>query len=88
MAQAVYFLEHLKLAKIAVSIGEAETLIQLPSHMTHRSYNFSLDGLNFSEKTIRLSVGLEDPEDIIEDLQQALEKTYQKMGASCVATEQ
>ncbi|TGB80933.1 methionine gamma-lyase [Escherichia sp. E4694] len=63
------------LCLLAVSLGDTETLIQHPASMTHspvppeeRLKAGITDGL------IRLSVGLEDPDDIIEDLQQAIEK--------------
>lgn len=62
-----------KLCSLAVSLGDTETLIQHPASMTHspivqeeRLKAGITDGL------IRLSVGLEDPEDIINDLAQAL----------------
>jgi methionine-gamma-lyase len=62
-----------KLCTLAVSLGDTETLIQHPASMTHspvpreeRLKAGITDGL------IRLSVGLEDPEDIIADLEQAM----------------
>lgn len=63
-----------KLANIAVSLGDAETLIQHPATMTHCTYNQeALANADISEKMVRISVGLEDVEDIIADLKQALE---------------
>jgi methionine-gamma-lyase len=70
------FVAHLKLIKLAVSLGDVETLIQIPSVMTHRSYDFNLKNLYFKRKTIRLSVGLENPIDIINDIKQAIKATY------------
>jgi methionine-gamma-lyase len=68
------FLDSLELCTLAVSLGETGTLIQHPATMTHAvvprdkriKYGIA-DGL------VRLSVGLEDAEDIIADLGQALE---------------
>jgi methionine-gamma-lyase len=66
-------IEKMRLAKLAVSLGDAETLVELPALMTHRSYTDSdLHQLKFSKKTIRLSIGLENHLDIIADLQSAL----------------
>ncbi|ASN04387.1 trans-sulfuration enzyme family protein [Virgibacillus necropolis] len=71
----VEFINHLKLAMISFSLGDPETLVQHPASMTHNSIpteqrvEFGItDGL------IRLSVGLEDANDIIDDLDQALTK--------------
>ncbi|WP_141430774.1 PLP-dependent aspartate aminotransferase family protein [Bacillus sp. 03113] len=67
------FINSLKLAMISFSLGDPETLVQHPASMTHASIpkeeriKFGItDGL------IRLSVGLEDANDIIRDLDQAL----------------
>lgn len=63
----------LKLTKIAVSLGDCETLIELPAAMTHRGYNpAELERFGLSEGLLRVSVGLESVEDIIEDFDQAL----------------
>lgn len=62
-----------KLLKIAVSLGDCESLIEHPAIMTHRGYpREKLAEFGFSEELIRISVGLENPEDIIRDLEQAL----------------
>ncbi|MDF2673346.1 MAG: PLP-dependent transferase [Clostridiales bacterium] len=62
-----------KLLKIAVSLGDCESLIEHPAAMTHRGYpKEKLEEFGFSESLIRISVGLENPEDIIGDLEQAL----------------
>ena len=62
------------LCRIAVSLGDAETLIQHPASMTHLAYNDE-DRCNagISDGLIRLSVGLENVEDIIADLKQSLD---------------
>lgn len=62
-----------KLLKIAVSLGDCESLIEHPAAMTHRGYpREKLMEFGFTESLIRISVGLENPEDIIGDLEQAL----------------
>lgn len=63
----------LELIKLAVSLGDAETLVEHPAAMTHRGYpKEALEKFGLTESMIRLSIGLEDPEDIIADLEQAL----------------
>lgn len=72
---AVRFMNHLELCHIAVSLGDAETLIQHPASMTHSTYTpEERSEAGISETLIRISVGLEHPEDIIADLDQALQK--------------
>lgn len=62
-----------KLAQLAVSLGDCETLIELPAAMTHRGYpKEELAKFGLTESMIRISVGLEDARDIIEDLDNAL----------------
>ena len=54
---------------IAVSLGDAETLIEHPATMTHSTYTAEeLKKSGISEGLVRLSVGLEDADDIIKDL--------------------
>ncbi|HPJ24311.1 MAG TPA: PLP-dependent transferase, partial [Bacillota bacterium] len=68
-----YFVNHLNLILCAVSLGDTETLIQHPASMTHSTYTEEeLEEHLISPTLLRLSVGLEDVEDIIEDLKQAL----------------
>jgi methionine-gamma-lyase len=65
-----------KLAKIAVSLGDTETLVQLPAAMTHIGYSDSeLKAIGLSKSLIRISVGLESIDDILEDVAQALNIT-------------
>lgn len=62
-----------QLAKLAVSLGDCETLIELPAAMTHAGYpKEKLQEFGLSESMIRLSVGIENAEDIIKDLDHAL----------------
>ena len=57
----------------AVSLGDAESLIQHPASMTHSTYTAEERAEHgISDGLIRLSVGLEDVDDIIDDLAQAL----------------
>lgn len=61
------------LCAIAVSLGDTETLIQHPASMTHSPYTpEECAAAGISQGLIRLSVGLENAEDIIADLEQAL----------------
>lgn len=68
-------LHSLKLARIAVSLGDPETLIQHPASMTHASYTAEdRERYGLSEGLLRLSVGLETPEGILADLRQGLDR--------------
>jgi methionine-gamma-lyase len=72
---AQQMLNHLRFLKIAVSLGDAETLIQHPATMTHAVVpKESREDMGISDQLIRLSVGLESWEDIWADLEQALNK--------------
>lgn len=67
------FISSLELAMISFSLGDPETLVQHPASMTHSSIPEELlADFGIAKGLIRLSVGLEDPEDIIADLEQAL----------------
>lgn len=70
---AIKFVEGLKLAQLAVSLGDCETLVQLPAAITHRGYpREKLTEFGLTESMVRISVGLEDSKDIVGDLEQAL----------------
>ncbi|MCL6570187.1 MAG: methionine gamma-lyase [Bacillus sp. (in: Bacteria)] len=72
---AQLFMNQLQLIKIAVSLGDAETLIQHPSTMTHAVVpEIERKRMGIDDTMLRLSVGLEAWEDIKEDMEQALEK--------------
>ena len=72
--EAKKVLNHVHLCALAVSLGDCETLIQHPASMTHSMYTKEeIEAAGFSDRLIRLAVGLEDPDDIIADLQQAFE---------------
>ena len=68
------FLSHLKIFTLAESLGGVESLIEHPAIMTHASIDKKIrDSLGISDSLLRLSVGIEDVEDIIDDLNQALD---------------
>lgn len=65
----------LKLCTLAVSLGDATTLIEHPASMTHNSYTIEeLESIGIPESLLRLSVGLEDADDIIADLKRELDR--------------
>lgn len=67
-------MNNVKLCTLAVSLGDAETLIEHPATMTHSTYSEAeLKEVGIAPGLIRVSVGLEDSEDIINDLTQALD---------------
>ncbi|AZN76604.1 cystathionine gamma-synthase [Lactobacillus acidophilus] len=67
------FIENLELIDLAESLGGIESLIEVPAIMTHGSIPRSIRLKNgIKDELIRLSVGIEDPVDIIDDLKQAL----------------
>lgn len=73
--EAFKFLNSLKLIKLAVSLGSTESLAEHPATMTHVDVDTKLRReLSITEKMIRLSIGVENYEDIIYDIDQALSK--------------
>lgn len=63
-------LDNLELCALAVSLGDAETLIEHPASMTHSTYSpEALAEAGIPEGLVRLSVGLENVEDVIADLE-------------------
>lgn len=72
--KAHQLMDALSLIKIAVSLGDAETLIQHPATMTHSVVpEKERVAMGITDGLLRLSVGLENSEDIIEDLKQAFD---------------
>ncbi|OZA82632.1 MAG: methionine gamma-lyase, partial [Caulobacter sp. 39-67-4] len=70
----VAMMNRLALIRRAVSLGDAETLIQHPASMTHSTYSAEERALaGIGEGLVRLSIGLEDEADILADLAGALE---------------
>jgi cystathionine beta-lyase/cystathionine gamma-synthase len=67
------FLNQVKVCSLAESLGGVESLISLPAQMTHASMPKEVrERIGISDSLVRLSVGIEDVEDIIADLDQAL----------------
>ncbi|NLN43905.1 MAG: PLP-dependent transferase [Methanosarcina sp.] len=67
-------MDNVKLCSLAVSLGATDTLIQHPASMTHACVPLAVrKRIGITDGLVRLSVGIEDSEDIIEDLKQALE---------------
>lgn len=65
----------LNMIQRAVSLGDAETLIQHPATMTHSTYTPDERAAHgISDGLVRLSIGLEDADDILADLDQALSR--------------
>jgi methionine-gamma-lyase len=66
-------MDRVRLATLAVSLGGVETLIEHPASMTHASMSREArEAAGFSDGLVRYSVGIEDPDDLIADLEQAL----------------
>jgi cystathionine beta-lyase/cystathionine gamma-synthase len=71
--EAGTFLKRLKLCALAESLGGVETIITHPASMTHAAIpREQRERIGITDGLIRISVGLEDPEDIIADLKSAL----------------
>ena len=70
--RASEFIENLKIFSHLANIGDAKSLVIHPATTTHAQLsNKELKKLGISEDLIRLSIGIEDVEDLIKDLQQA-----------------
>ncbi|QTH65425.1 methionine gamma-lyase [Psychrosphaera ytuae] len=69
------FIDAMQLFSIAVSLGDAESLIQHPASMTHSPYTQEERlAAGISDGLIRISIGLESTDDLIADLQQAFDR--------------
>jgi O-succinylhomoserine sulfhydrylase len=72
-AETFRFLNALKLARISNNLGDSKSLVTHPATTTHRTLKVDeRERLGITDALIRFSVGLEDAEDLIEDLDQAL----------------
>ncbi len=72
-AEAFRFLDALRIAKLAVSLGGTETLASAPAAMTHLSVPDARKALmGITPNLVRISIGIEDPDDLIADFAQAL----------------
>jgi methionine-gamma-lyase len=74
-AAAFKFLNSLQIFKLAVSLGGTESLASLPASMTHSGVPVEIrQKMGVLDSTIRLSIGIEHPSDLIADIAQALTK--------------
>ena len=72
-AESFRFLDSLRIAKLAVSLGGTETLASHPAAMTHLSVPDERKAqLGITDNLVRVSIGVEDPDDLIADFDQAL----------------
>ncbi|MDR0601671.1 MAG: PLP-dependent aspartate aminotransferase family protein [Treponema sp.] len=73
--QAAAFLRRVKYAAVAVSLGGVETIASYPVKMSHAAIPpAERERLGITDTLIRISCGLEDPDDLVEDFQEALEE--------------
>ncbi|EEX30714.1 MULTISPECIES: O-succinylhomoserine (thiol)-lyase [Vibrio] len=78
--QLKHFVGELELFSLAESLGGVESLICHPASMTHRAMGeAALAEAGVSQQLLRLSVGLEDADDLIADLDQAFSKTQEAL---------
>jgi len=76
----------MQLFSIAVSLGDAESLIQHPASMTHSPYTQEERlAAGISDSLIRISVGLENVDDLLADLEQSLDMIMQASVVKSVA---
>ena len=74
-AETAAAINNLQLATIAVSLGDCETLVEHPASMTHSVYTpEELAAANIPEGLVRISVGLENAEDLIADFKQVFDR--------------
>jgi len=72
-AEAFRFLDSLKLVKLAVSLGGTESLASHPAGMTHLSVPAARKAeLGITDNLVRISIGVEHPDDLLADFEQAL----------------
>ena len=73
-AASFRFLDALKIAKLAVSLGGTETLASHPASMTHLSVpDERKAAMGITDSLVRISIGVEDADDLIADFEQALD---------------
>lgn len=75
LSKTIRFIESLKMVAVAESLGAVESLIEHPASMTHASIpKTDRQKIGLTDGLVRFSVGIEDVDDIIYDLNQALSK--------------
>jgi methionine-gamma-lyase len=80
-AEAFVFLNNLKHIKLAVSLGGTESLAEHPATMTHADVpEEEKAGLGIKPSMVRLSIGIENSRDLIQDIEQAFEKVPAEQG--------
>ncbi len=73
LRDAMKFTERLKVASLAASLGGVATLVSQPSNMTHTQMSAKERAkTGIPDTLVRVSVGIEDVEDLIKDFEQAL----------------
>ena len=73
--EAFKVLNSVRVCRLAVSLGGTETLIEHPRRMTHADVPEEIcQKVGLTDSMIRISIGLEDPDDLINDLKQALDR--------------
>lgn len=78
--------EHLKLFKVTVSFGSTSSLVSLPCFMSHASIPREVrQARGLPDDLVRLSAGIEDEKDLIEDLEQAMAKACSDVGLAVPA---
>lgn len=86
LTNGTQFMNDLTLIKRAVSLGDVDTLIQHPASMTHSTYTAEERAEHdISDTLMRLSVGLETPDDIMADLKYALDRSLFRIENNKVA---
>ena len=76
LANAAKMLKRVRVCSLGESLGGVETLISHPATMTHASVDTEKrERLGITDGLVRISVGLEDTDDIIADLDQALNRS-------------
>lgn len=79
-AQGQAFIEALKLFSHLANVGDCRSLVIHPASTTHfRMDDAALAGAGITQGTIRLSIGLEDPDDLIDDLKRALKAAEKRV---------
>jgi methionine-gamma-lyase len=79
-------MNNVKIATLAVSLGGVETLIEHPASMTHAGMSkVDREAAGFTDGLVRYSVGIEDVEDLLLDLGDALDKVEMEAGETVVA---
>ena len=79
--QGKAFVESLKVFSHLANVGDCRSLVIHPASTTHfRMTGDALAGAGITQGTIRLSIGLEEPDDLVDDLKRAL-KAAEKAGA-------